>query len=313
MNSDYDGFVKTFDAKNTIKVIRSLKKLGEYDYSNITPVSLEQIILSMKPNSPKAITTICYVLSLYAKHIGNDKLYYMVQDIDRSAVWIMAKPLASKKFISKSSFENVYHDIGVYEQYNSFYIQTLFRCLYEGIYNDDMSVIKNLRSSDIKGNVITLKEDDENTYDLTVSDKLANDLIVLGRLDIWERRNRYGTCRIKITGLHEDSCFKVENRSGSSEYSYRYTYYRLLRKIAKEYLEYPLLPLQLYISGIMYRIGLNLQEHGVSLEDAFAAKNKNRIVSKVIADELARCNCDTEVRNFREIVRGHIEVFVNDL
>lgn len=310
MGNDFKSFVDTFDSSNTIKVVKSLQALGEYDYKDCTPVDLEQIILKLKPNSPKAITTILYVLSLYAKYLKNDKLYYMAQDIDRKALWIMAKPNAPKKFISYSRFKEVYHDIGVYEEYNSFYQQTLFRCLYEGIYNDDMSVIKNLRSSDINGNVVTLKDDDGNFFDLEISTSLAEDLKKLGEVDIWERRNRYGTCKIKITGLHEDSCFKVESRRDSSEYSYRFTYYRILRKISKDYVEYSLLPLQLYVSGIMHRIKIKLEEHNITLEDAFSPKNKNKIVSKIISDELKRCNCDTEVRNFREIVSGHLEVFM---
>jgi len=69
------------------------------------------------------------------------------------------------------------------------------------------------------------------------------------------------------------------------------------------------LPLQLYVSGIMYRIRLRLEELGMTLEDAFAPNNKNRIVNKVISEELERSNCNTEVRNFREIVKGHIDIF----
>lgn len=314
MGNDFNGFMKTFDAPNTVKVISSLQEIGKYDYSNCTPFYIEQIILSLRPNSPKAITTIVYILSLYAKYLGNNDMYHMVQDVDRNALWLMAKPNAPKKFISHSSFENVYRDVGIYEDHNSLYIQTLFRCLYEGIYNDDMSVIKNLRASDVNENenIVTLREDSGKEYRLHVSDRLVNDLIKLGSIDIWERRNRYGICKIKIAGLHHDSCFKVENRNGSKENSYRYTYYRILRKIAKEYLEYNLLPLQIYISGIMHRIGLNLKEHGITIEDAFSTMNKNKLVRNIISEELVRCNCDTEVKNFREMVKGHLDVFIDE-
>lgn len=309
MSNDFKSFVDTFDSSNTVKVIKSLQALGEFNYEGCTPIDLEQMVLGLKPNSPKAITTILYVLSLYAKYLKNDNLYHMVQDMDRGALWIMAKPNAPKKFISHSRFKEVYRDIEMYEEYNAFYQQTLFRCLYEGIYNDDLSVIKNLRASDINDNVVTLREDNGNSYELKVSSSLAEDLIKLGNIDIWERRNRYGTCKITIVGLHPDSCFKVENRRGSSEYSYRFTYYRILRKISKDYLEYNLLPLQLYVSGMMYRIGLNMQKHGISIEEAFSPQNKNRLVSKIISEELDRCNCNTEVRNFREIVKGHLDIF----
>ena len=309
MSDDFKRFVDTLEAPNTIKVVNSLQAIGEHDYSNCTPVDLEQIILNMKPNSPKAIITICYVLGLFAKYLKDDRLYNMIQDIDKSALWLMAKPNASKKFISHASFEEVYHDIGVYEDLNPFYHQTLFKCLYEGIYNDDMSVIKNLRASDIKGNTVTLREDSGHSYDMEVSEEFAIDLKELSTVDTWERKNRYGTCQIKINGLHSDSCFKVENRKGSSEYSYRFSYYRILRKISKDYLEYNLLPLQLYVSGMMYRIGLKLKENDIELEEAFADQNRDRLVNRIIADELERCNCDTEVRNFRQIVKGHLDVF----
>lgn len=309
MSNGFHNFMETFESLNTTKVIKSLQSLGEFNYDNCTPVDLEQIVLGMNPNSPKGITTILYVLSLYAKFLNDDRLYNMVQDMDRGALWIMAKPNAPKKFISHSQFQETCKDIDLFEEYNSLYICTLFRCLYEGIYSDDMSVIKNLRSSDVNESIVTLREDNGNSYELRISDLLANDLKKLGDVNTWSRNNRFGECKIKTTGLYEDSCFKVEARGGSEEYSYRYTYYRILRKISKDYLGYNLLPLQLYVSGIMYRIGLNLGCHDISLEEAFSPKNKNRTVNKVIADELKRCNCDTEVRNFREMVKGHLDIF----
>lgn len=346
----YKDFVATFDSENSKKVARSLKQIGEYDYTNCTPIDIQNIILSMKPNSPKAITTIAYMLSLYAKYLDNDDMYHIARDIDRNVLWAMAKPIAKKKFISHSTFENVYKEVGVYEEYNSFYLQTLFRAVYEGIYCDDMSVLKNLRGSDIEElpdgkfskhesarsilgvrkndyiseheinelldgkffdfQNVTLREDNGNEYKLAISNRLAEDLKKLAEINIWERKNRFGTCKVKITGLHDDSCFKVEKRKDSSEYSYRYTYYRMLRKISKEYLEYNLLPLQLYVSGIMHRIEERLKEHDIGLEEAFSNNNKNRMVNKIILEELKRCNCDTEVKNFREMVIGHLDVFL---
>jgi hypothetical protein len=311
MCKNYDGFIGSFSSVNTAKVAKSLSKIGDYDYSYASPIDIEQIILSLKPNSPKAITTIVYIMSLYAKYLENNDLYNMVQDVDRNVIWSIAKKSASKKFISFSTYKDVCTNIDIYEDYNSFYIQTLFRCLYEGIYSDDMSVIKNLRASDVNNNIVTLRRDKEEPYDLLITDELAEDLIKLSSVDIWERRNRYGTCKINISGVYNDSCFKAESRKGSSEYSYRYTYYRILRKISNEYLGYNLLPLQIFVSGIMYRININFIDNGISLKDGFADKNKNRIVNKIISNELNRCHYDIEVRNFREMVSGHIDVFID--
>ena len=311
MNDNFKKFIETLEAPNTIKVVNSLKAIGQYDYANCTVDKLNEIILSMKPNSIRSITTICYVLGAYAKFLKDDKLYDMIQNVDRNKLWYEAKPIASKKFISNYKFKEVYHDIGVYEEFNSFYYQMLFRCLYEGIYNDDMSVVKNLRASDIHNNIITLKEDNGNSYDMEVSEEFAINLKELSQINTWERKNRYGVFQMQISGIHPDSCFKVESRKDASEYSYRYTYYRILRKIAKEYLEYNLLPLQLYVSGIMYRIGLKLQDYNIDMKDAFADQNRDRIVSKIISNELLRCNCNTEVRNFREMVKGHLDIFMD--
>lgn len=186
MSEEFKLFVETLQTPNTIKVVTSLQVIGDYDYSNCTPDDLEQIILDMKPNSPKAIITICYVMSLYAKYLDNQKLYQMIQDVDKNKLWSKAKPNASRKFISHSLFTEVYHDIGVYEEFNSFYYQTLFRCLYEGIYNDDMSVVKNLRASDIKDNIVVLYDDDGNSHELQISNGLANGLKELAMYDVWE-------------------------------------------------------------------------------------------------------------------------------
>jgi hypothetical protein len=309
MREEFKRFVETLQTPNTIKVVTSLQVIGEYDYSNCTATDLEQIILSIKPNSPKAIITICYVMSLYAKYLNDERLYQMIQGIDRGKMWLKAKPNASRKFISHSDFTEVYHNIGVYEEFNSFYYQTLFRCLYEGIYNDDMSVVKNLRASDINGNIVMLYDDDGSSYELQISNELADGLKELSMYDVWERKNRSGICHIKLSGIYADSCFKVELRSRVDDSSYRYSYYRSLRKISKDYLEYNLLPLQLYVSGIMYRIGLQLRKKNISLEEAFSTHNRDRIVSGIITNELHRCNFKTEVKNFRQMVKGHLDVF----
>lgn len=312
MQTDYERFIESIDSPNTVKVLRSLSRLGEYDYSNCTPVMMEQIVLSMQPNSPKSITTITYVLSLYAKFLKNDDMYHMAKDIDRNALWAIAKPSARKKFISYSQYKETFKDIELYEEYNSLYISALFRCIYEGIYSDDMSVIKNLRGSDVKETFVTLRDDDEKVYDFGISESLAKDLKKLGTIDIWSRNNRYGECKIKTTGLYKDSCFKVENRKGSTEYAYRYSYYRILRNVSKNYIGYGVLPLHLFVSGIMYDISTRLNECDIGLEDAFAAGNKNREVNKIISFELARRNYTTEVRNFREMVNGHLEMFLTN-
>lgn len=307
----FDSFIDSIELDNTAKVAKSMAAIGDYDYSNISPVELEHIILSMKPNSPKHITTICYVLSMFAKFTNNDNMAHMVRAIDRKALWLRAKPMASKKFISNDDFNRVCAEIIENEEHNALYQKTLFSCIYNGIYSDDMSVLKNLRASDIHGNIVTVRDDNENEHQLEVPQELADDLKRLSEDSVWWRNNRYGAFKVGIKGLYEDSCFKVEDRSGTSEYQGRFSYYRILRKLSKEYVGYSLLPLQLYVSGIMYRIGIALNNHGYGIEDAFADNNKDRTINKIISDELIRTGYNIEVRNFREMVKGHIDVFTN--
>lgn len=318
MNNNIRQFLESLEKPNTIKVVNSVLKNVEDDIEHYNLAELEQFILSLKPNSPKAIITTCYVLGLYAKWlkeeniIYDDTFYQMIQSFDRKVLWEKAKPNTLNKFISHEEYKDIIHNIGMYEDYNALYYQTLFKCIYEGIYNDDMSVIKNLRISDIQSDtIILLKGDNGDSYKLEVSKNLVAELKELASIDVWERRNRYGICKVAMKGAYPDSCFKVEDRKTDSDGAYRFSYYARLRKISKEYLERNILPLQLYISGIMYRIRCELEKHGISLEDAFANENRNRLVASVISNELHRCNYDIDVRNFREIVKGHLDIFAN--
>ena len=207
-------------------------------------------------------------------------------------------------------YEMVIKDIATYEEYNALYYELLFSCIWSGIYNDDLSVIKNLKASDIEDSgILTLREDNGHVYKFKVSERLAKDLKQLSSVNIWERRNRFGICKVEMRGVNADTVFKIENRSTASQDSFRFTFYAKLRKIAKEYLEQPLLPLQLYASGLMHRIKTELERNNISLIDAFADNSRNRMAHLIIQKELTRCNSNFELGNFRELVKGHLDSF----
>ena len=314
--SNVERFIESVEVPNTAKVVKFVLKDIDVNIENYSPMELEQFILDLKPSSPKSIITISYVLGMYAKWlreqniIDNDNFYQMVQSLDKKLLWKKAKPNAKKKFISNEQYKRVMHDIALYEDFNSLYYELLFGCIYHGVYNDDLSVVKNLRASDINDNgTITLHEDNGHSYKLKVPEKFASDLKKLADINVWERRNRYGICKVDMRGMYSDSVFKIENRSTASNESYKFTYYAKLRKIAKEYLEYSLLPLQLYTSGIMHRIKNELDKNGITLEEAFAQNSRNRMAHLIISKELIRCNSSIEVGNFRELVKGHLDSF----
>lgn len=317
MNSNMSGFIDSVESKNTQKVIKFVfKDIGDDNIENYNLMEMEQLILNKKPSSYKEIITIIYVLSSYFKYlqekglIKDDSAYQIIQSLDKKLLWKKSKPNAKKKFISYKQYKQVVHDIAMYEEYNALYYESLFACIYHGIYNDDLSVIKNLRSSDINDDgTIVLREDNGHTYKFKVPERLAKDLKQLANVNIWERKNRFGTCKVDMRGANNDSVFKIENRSTASSDSYKFTFYAKLRKIAKEYLEYSLLPLQLYTSGIMHRIKVELEKNNISLEEAFADNSRNRMAYLIISKELVRCNSNIEIGNFRELVKGHLDSF----
>lgn len=314
--NNIERFIGAIESQNSQKVAKFVLKNVSDNIENYNPMELEQFVLDRKPSSPKEIITIVYVLSSYAKWlkenniINNDNFYQIVQSLDKKILWKKAKPQAKKKFISHEQYKRVVKDIAMYEEFNALYYESLFSCIYHGIYNDDLSVIKNLKKSDINDDgVIMLHEDNGHSYKIKVPERLAKDLKQLADINVWERKNRFGVCKVDMRGTHSDSVFKIENRSTASNDSYRFTFYAKLRKIAKEYLEYTLLPLQLYTSGIMHRIKIELDKNGITLEEAFAQNSRNRMAHLIIQKELIRCNSSIEVGNFRELVKGHLDSF----
>lgn len=310
MNENVERFINSIESPNSQKVAKfALKDVNE-SLENCSLIELEQIILNKKPSSQKEIITIIYILSSYAKWLNNDNLYQVLQSMDKKLLWKKAKPNAKKKFINNEEYQRVIKDIATYEEYNALYYELLFSCIWNGLYNDDLSVIKNLRASNIGDDgVVILEEDNGHTYKLKIPEKLAYDLKQLASINTWQRPNRYGICNVDMRGAYPDSVFKIENRSTASNESFRFTYYAKLRKIAKEYLDHSLLPLQLYTSGVMYRIKTELEKNDISLEDAFADNSRNRMAHLIISKELLRCNSSIEIGNFRELVKGHLDCF----
>lgn len=310
MNENMERFIDSIESPNSKKVAKFVLKDIEDGIENYSAIKIEQAILNKCPNSPKEIITIIYILSSYAKYLQDDNMYQILQSFDKKLLWKKCKPQAKKKFISYEQYQRVIKDIATFEEYNSLYYELLFSCIYFGIYSDDLSVIKNLRKSNIDDDgTIFLKEDNGHTYKFKVSEKLAKDLKQLSNINEWQRPNRFGICNVEMRGAYPDSVFKIENRSTALSNSYKFSYYARLRKIAKEYLEYSLLPLQLYTSGIMHRIKEELKKNNITLEEAFANNSRDKMSYLIIQKELIRCNSNIEVGNFRELVKGHLDSF----
>ena len=317
MNRYMQEYIDSIESKNTQKVVKYVfKRIDEDNIENYSLIQMEQLILDMKPNSNKEIITIVYVLSSYFDYlreqsiIKDDNAKQIVQSLDKKLLWKKAKPQAKKKFINNKEYQRIIKDIATYEEYNALYYELLFGCIWNGMYSDDLSVIKNLRTSNIGNDgIILLEEDNGHSYKFKVSERFAADLKQLASINTWQRPNRYSVCNVDMRGVYPDSVFKTEHRSTASNDSYRFSYYAKLRKISSEYIGHSLLPLQLYTSGIMYRIKNELNKNNISLEEAFAQNSRNKTAHMIIEKELIRCNSSIEVGNFRELVKGHLDSF----
>jgi uncharacterized protein YlaN (UPF0358 family) len=319
MQGCVQNYIDSIESKNSQKVAKYVFKRvnASDDIENFGVIQMEQLVLDTKPNSIKEITTIVYILSSYFKWlyknniIDSDNACQIIQSLDKRLLWHKAKPNAKRKFISFQQYKEITKDIATYEEYNALYFELLFSCIYNGIYSDDLSVIKNLRRSDIQEDgIITLRKDNSHVYQIKIPEKLAKDLIYLSTIDEWVRPNRHGLCYVKMTGAYSDSVFKVESRSSNSDDAYKFSYYSKLRKIAKEYVGYSLQPLQLYASGIMHRIKVELKNNNIPLEEAFAQNSRNEMAHLIIQKELTRSNSVIEIGNFRELIKSHLDVFL---
>lgn len=321
LNGKMDEFVS--DKQRTYgNFFRKLKRKGYNDDFLLTykdDVALENIVLSLYPNSEKNITMICYMLGAYAKYLyeqgclPDNSIYNKILNIDRKLLWDKAKPNAATKFLSHQKYLDLIKEVG-YEDLNATYYVALIRCIYEGIYSEDLSVLSNLRGSDInkEKKYITVNNSNGDRYNINIPSDLIVELEELSDSHEWERLNRYREYFIRIYGKHSDSCFKVENRNQeeSDDSDYARAYRNRLRKALDEFGGLKSVrPKTIFVSGIMYRIRLKLEEQNISISDALSPHNRNHIVTQTIQDELDYCNYKISVGLFREMVNGAADVF----
>lgn len=313
ISKQYQAFIDQADNKNTKSNIRRFSEIGNYNFDNPSKTQIEELILKLNPISMREISTITTFLTSYAKFLDNDKLKDVVSSIDRQELWKRAKPNATPKFVSYKQFCNVIKKLNPedpdeeFEQ-NTVYYRALFRAVYEGMYNSGLSILTNLRASDIHGTTLTLRPDDGESYDFEVSKELVKDLLMLADTHIWTRRSRYGgVCYVNIYGKYQDSCFKVETKHENANVLTGYLY--KLRKVTQVYFDYKVQPKQLFFSGIMHRIVQQLKINNLDVNEVFSNNNRNRDAIQIIEGELKRCGLNYTSNQFKEIVRSNMEMF----
>lgn len=309
----YEEFLATIPSIKSQRVYKSYSPLGEFDYTDCDIDLVEKAILSVNPKSIKSITTACNTLKKYAEFLGDTHLITLVDSIDRKELWEKIKPKDLRKFISYRQYKEICHDINVYEEYNSLYYKTLFMALYEGIYSNDLSVVKNLRVSDIRNDGVILRPDNGEEYFLGITKELIHNLIELSEVDTWDQAAKSGYIQMQMIGKHFDSCFKTVSRARGNNINEMRFYQLRLRKIADNYVEYPLKPSDLFVSGIVHRIIENLKDEGITLREAFRIHIRVPKVREIFLTELNRCKYPNAVRNFRELVESYLDVFLEQV
>ena len=281
----------------------------DVDSNNITNIEqLENIFVQLEFNSFNSIISFRSLLKSYSIFINDKPLFNLIRKIDIYRILELTQGNMKHTYLSQSEFQDVYNAIGAYDKdtfhYNSVYYQSLFWAVYAGIFNDGLSVLKNLRASDIDGNIITLRNDNDEEWKLDIPEQLVLDFITLVNDSVWRRRNRSGLCEIHTEGLFYDSIFKVDIRSPNSKYSYSSTYYTMLRRIAVEYLGYTLAPKNLFMSGIINRIK---EQYGKS-DKLFVEgiKISDPVLVDIFNKEAKRCHYEVGFWNFRQTILGRI-------
>jgi len=316
MNKTYKEFILSVP-ESIQNVMEKYSWIGDLK-SNITAEELEQIIIDNKPISKREITVILTTAVRYAKYINNDYLLNVIEqvrDIGRSSIWEIAKPNAEQSFFTRKEFKIIIKGLDPNDpdegfEENTLYYRTLFWAVYEGIYSYDMSVIENVRASDIDliNKQITLRDDKGNIYVMNdMPEQLLNDLILCSKLQYWEQRKRGNSmARYDMIGKYPDACFKA--LSSRAKQNLKAGYQAKLKKITTAFFDSKISPPHIYYSGIAHRIADRLKENDISIDSAFRQRNNAFLPVSIIRQELERSHYNKPVHKFKEIIDGHLEI-----
>lgn len=318
-------YLKNIEGKSSksITVYKTYSDIANYEYSNCTKKQLLDIIYDLEPSSKSTVNSILNIFKLYGEFINCKELSNVAYSMSSSESWeeIVKRGITKPQFISHQQFEEIINKIKTnkYLSLNTLYYQTLIQCVYEGIWNNDLSYLENLKEEDIDNvnNVIALRSNDniDSPFYLNVSSELINNLNILSYQNEWKRENMNDSvAKIPIQGKFNTSCFKIEQRRKRSEKNtteYNIIYRRKLREITFKTIGYHLTYKQLFISGLMYRIKLKFDMQGLDFRDTFNTKrNKNHKAVEIIKSELSRVNYNAEIKQLRKLVDGYIDIFI---
>lgn len=277
---------------------------------NMSLTELQNLLILLKPISKFAISVYLSRLRKYAEYIGCQRFIDVSNNIDVEETYMKSVNAGNhqRKYLSDAEFNDMIFNLQMMDILNVEYFTVLLRAIYEGIYSDDLSALTNLRAGDIHGNVVTVKRDGQEPFELEVSHELAYDLKDLSISTSYERKNRYGIFTVQTEGLYGDSVFKTETRSSNGDKSYAMSYYRYLRKVSEE-IDFKIIPKCLYISGIVNRIKAELESNNMTLENVVLHVRRTGEDMDIFKRELERCHYPYGYSNVRNMILGYLEDF----
>lgn len=284
-------------------------------------MQFEEALIASKPNSLQEVSSLMFATEEFLKWLlrnGYSENYRCINEIgriNRQAVFYASLETngIKKKYISYDEYNMLMQKIGESE-INDVYYKALLTAIYEGIYSDDMSVLMNLKDTDIDGNVIKLHDDDGNDWDIEVSQQCAELLIMNARIQDFYIVAPHGGYRTEKKYCGRDgslnACFKtaLRNESADRKKSCRQSYCRILRCL-DEYLGRHTKPKNIFISGIMHRASLRMEKLGMNLEDAFVFGNDNKSAMAIVQKELAASRYQIDNKGLKENIKGHLDEF----
>ena len=310
-NEQYAAFIDSISDINTRSAyLYFIKLLDEHnvDLATITDKdSLIQTLLALKINNLNNSSTARSTIMNYARFTKNLELFNMIDSMTVNDIWNISKPYAKASLVSDDDIVqmcNLTHRITNGKE-NQLYISSLLKAIYEGIWEENFEVLANLRMSDVDSNRVKLTYSNGDCNYFSVSKQLLKDLKTVAAEKNWYRVNGQGSFGIPIEGKYEDSVFKVEHRNNANEDEiYMRVYRRKLIAITKEYANYSIAPMNIFMSGIINRVSVLLEDKGLLLQTVLI--NNHEIGISVIKQELQRCHCSMSYSAFKKFVCGHV-------
>lgn len=234
-------------------------------------------------------------------------------------VWDKIKDsIKKKKYISKNDFYDFLDEIvdnadKESAKSNGIIVATMFRCLWEGVYDGDLTFLSDIRESNLNDDgTITFSYHKGGTHTVRISERLANDLRTCVKINTWVSRNSRVLYEVPIVGKEYDSCFKVAVRANQTENMVKHNYYKKMSKCAKDILGNTIKPVNIMYSGIIARCIESFEMNGIDLHQYLFEYNNmdrdNRNKANGIIDmEMIRLNMGADSAKIRMNMMERIE------